>query len=128
MLTESFPWTSTTGISSIGWWVRSDAIDVASDRPAIAASAMQVTRQKLPKDWNKRLQAIHAKATDALKDAPTEVQKDTPLDYLRAVEIRDALAAKGERTMFGGLTGHAATWDKIVKAYENGGEQGAAMR
>ena len=89
---------------------------------------MQVTRQKLPKDWNKRLQAIHAKATDALKDAPTEVQKDTPLDYLRAVEIRDALAAKGERTMFGGLTGHAATWDKIVKAYENGGEQGAAMR
>ena len=46
---------------------------------------------------------------------------EAPLDYHRAKEIRDVLAAKGERTLFGGMTGAAATWDRIVKAYENGG-------
>eukprot|EP00983_Pelagomonas_calceolata_P097496 1158256-Pelagomonas_calceolata.AAC.15 len=46
---------------------------------------------------------------------------DGPLDYFRAVDIRDALAAGGERTLFGGLAGNAAVWDKIVKAYEKGG-------
>ena len=45
-----------------------------------------------------------------------------PLDYLRAVEIRDKLAASCERTMFGGLTGAASQWDKVVKAYEKGCE------
>jgi len=46
---------------------------------------------------------------------------DGPLDYFRAVDIRNELAAGGERTLFGGLTGNAAVWDKIVKAYEKGG-------
>ncbi|KAG2493959.1 hypothetical protein HYH03_007889 [Edaphochlamys debaryana] len=40
------------------------------------------------------------------------------MDYLRAVEIRDKLASTAERGLFGGLSGPAGTWDKIVKAYE----------
>ena len=87
---------------------------------------MQLNRQKLPKDWTRRLQTIQAKSCEAIKDLPAGSglgqQDASPLDYLRAVEIRDALSAKCERTMFGGLTGQAAVWDKIVKAYENGGE------
>lgn len=43
---------------------------------------------------------------------------DTSVDYYRAVEIRDALLPGAEKTIFGGLTGLASTWDKIVKAYE----------
>lgn len=43
---------------------------------------------------------------------------DAPLDYFRAVQVRDALAATSEKTLFGGLTGAAGAWDKIVKAYE----------
>jgi hypothetical protein len=47
---------------------------------------------------------------------------EAPMDYFRAVQIRDKLAETGERTLFGGLSGPASIWDKIVKAYENGGE------
>ena len=86
---------------------------------------MKVARQKLPKDWIRRLQTIQAKSAEAIKDLPSGMgpqQDASPLDYLRAVEIRDGLASKCERTLFGGLTGQAAVWDKIVKAYENGGE------
>ena len=85
---------------------------------------LQVSRQKLPKDWHKRLQAIQAKAMETVKDVPAAVLaalpggSDAPLDYFRAVEIRDKLAASADRTLFGGLTGAAALWDKIVKAYE----------
>ncbi len=84
-----------------------------------------VARQKLAKDWNKRLQAIQAKANEAIKDPSVSagIQQDQKPTYLRAVEIRDMLAAKCEKTMFGGLTGQAAVWDKIVKAYENNGQQ-----
>lgn len=39
-----------------------------------------------------------------------------------AVEIRDLLAKECDKTLFGGLTGAAATWDKIVKAYLAGSE------
>ena len=88
----------------------------------------QVTRQKIPADWHKRVQAIQAKAAEASKQLPAGLLSslpggaDVPIDYLRAVEIRDKLAATAERTLFGGLTGEAATWDKIVKAYEKGRE------
>jgi hypothetical protein len=88
-----------------------------------------VGRQKLPADWHKRLTAIQAKAADCFKElAPEMLTKleggaDAPLDYFRAVQIRDLLSASTtERTLFGGLTGQAAVWDKIVKAYEKGGE------
>ncbi|PNH04719.1 CDK5RAP3-like protein [Tetrabaena socialis] len=83
-----------------------------------------VTRQKIPRDWHKRHQVIQAKAAEALKEVPQDVLnnltegQDAPLDYLRAVEIRDRMVSTAERTMFGGLIGPASTWDKIVKAYE----------
>jgi hypothetical protein len=89
--------------------------------------ATQVRRQKLPGDWNKRLQAISTKANEAIKEVAPELLRelkggaDAPLDYFRAVEIRDKLAATCDRTLFGGLTGKAAEWDKIVKAYEKSG-------
>ena len=89
------------------------------------STRLKVARQKLPKDWIRRLQTIQAKSAEAIKDLPSGMgpqQDASPLDYLRAVEIRDGLASKCERTLFGGLTGQAAVWDKIVKAYENGGE------
>ena len=35
------------------------------------------------------------------------------------------MAASSERTLFGGLAGNAAVWDKIVKAYEKGGKRTA---
>jgi hypothetical protein len=84
-------------------------------------------RQKLPHDWHKRLQAIQAKVSEAVKELPAGVLAqvaggaEVPVDYFRAVQIRDKLAATGERSLFGGLTGQAGIWDKIVKAYENGG-------
>lgn len=87
-----------------------------------------MTRQKLPSDWHKRVQAIQAKITEALKDLPAGTMaqlpggQDAPMDYFRAVQIRDKLAETGERTLFGGLSGQASIWDKIVKAYENGGK------
>ena len=92
---------------------------------------MQVSRQKLPSDWHKRVQAISRKAVEAIKETPGPVLSslsdgaDAPVDYFRAVQIRDKLAATCERTLFGGLTGAAAVWDKVVKAYENKCESGA---
>ncbi len=86
------------------------------------------SRQKLVADWSKRLAAIQAKASDLFfKELKPELiaqlrgGPEAPLDYLRAVEIRDALAKTAERTLFGGLTGPAAEWDKVVKAYDKGG-------
>lgn len=89
---------------------------------------LQVVRQKLPHDWHKRLQAIQAKVSEAVKELPAGVltqvagSAEVPVDYFRAVQIRNKLAETGERSLFGGLTGQAGIWDKIVKAYENGGE------
>lgn len=91
-------------------------------------------RQKLPADWHKRLQAIQAKVTEAVKDLPAGLLAGLPggaeaaVDYYKAAEIRDKLAQTGERTLFGGLTGQAGAWDKIVKAYENGGEFSATSQ
>lgn len=88
---------------------------------------LQVQRQKLPADWHKRLQAIQAKISEAAKDLPAGLSAgltgsaEAAVDYFRAIQIRDKLADTGERTLFGGLTGQASIWDKIVKAYENGG-------
>lgn len=88
----------------------------------------QVTRKKMPNDWHKRAQAIQAKITEAVEDLPPELLAqlpggaDAPIDYFRAVQIRDKLAEGGERTLFGGLTGAAGLWDNIVKAYEKQSE------
>lgn len=67
--------------------------------------------------------------TEAVKELPAGVlsqvagSAEAPVDYFRAVQIRDKLAETGERSLFGGLTGQAGIWDKIVKAYENGGKR-----
>jgi CDK5 regulatory subunit-associated protein 3 len=87
----------------------------------------QVTRQKLPVDWHARLQAIQARSAQAAKELPPGLLASLPgadgtaVDYFRARAVRDKLAQDGERSLFGGLTGQAGVWDKIVRAYENGG-------
>ncbi|CAD7703469.1 unnamed protein product [Ostreobium quekettii] len=81
-------------------------------------------RGKLPPDWRKRHAAIQAKLTEASRDLPPgflgqlEGGEDAPLDYFRAIEVRDRLAEGSERGLFGGLVGAAAVWDRLVKAYE----------
>jgi hypothetical protein len=85
-----------------------------------------VTRQRLPKDWLQRVQAIQAKSIEAMKSTPPHAIKAAEqtsgshmeVGYSKAIAIRNALAATCERTLFGGLQGPAATWDKIVQAYE----------
>lgn len=90
-------------------------------------ACLQVTRQKVPSDWHKRVQAIQAKIAEASKELPASLlatlpgSADSPIDYFRAMQIRDKLAETAERSMFGGLTGEAAVWDKVVKAYEKDG-------
>ncbi len=105
-----------------------DEASLPIDIPARSTVEWLTSRQKLPSDWNKRLVAIQAKAAECYKSLPADtVSKlkggpDAPLDYTRAVQIRDLLVPTSERTLFGGLTGPALDWDKIVKAYEKGGE------
>ncbi|KAJ9523723.1 hypothetical protein QJQ45_020146 [Haematococcus lacustris] len=82
-----------------------------------------VGRQKLPRDWHQRVSAIQARTADCYKQLPQALSKqlagDAPLNYFKAVEVRNQLAATcTDRTFFGGLTGAAADWDKVVKAYE----------
>lgn len=101
--------------------------------PLPACCTLQVTRQKLPNDWHKRVQAIQAKITEATKELPPELLASLPggpeagIDYFKAVLIRDKLAETGERTLFGGLSGKAGVWDQVVKAYEKGGECGQRL-
>lgn len=88
---------------------------------------MQASRQKLPKDWRKKLAYIQARVAEAAQALPQEQRPSTSSDdegspalgYLQAREMRDALAAgTSERSLFGGLTGPASAWDKLVRAYE----------
>lgn len=102
---------------------RSDA-EVALDINYAKLSEWLVSRKRLPADWHRRAAAIQLKAAEAAKALPPGLLAglpggaDAPLDYFRAVAVRDQLAAGGERTLFGGLAGPAATWDAVVKAYE----------
>lgn len=81
---------------------------------------MQISRQKLAKDWHRKLQAIKAKAAEAAKDLPAELSlpEGEPLEYEAVKLIRDTLAKTAEKTFFGNLTGTAGMWDKILRAYE----------
>jgi hypothetical protein len=88
---------------------------------------LQIGRQKLPKDWRKKLHLIKSKVAEATQALPPDVrpahaEADGPLDYLEVRDVRDALAAgTAERSLFGGLTGNASVWDKLVRAYEREG-------
>ena len=85
---------------------------------------LQTSRQKLSKDWHKKLQAIRAKAVEAAKDLRTEIplpQGESP-GYTTVKSIRDTLAKTADKTFFGSLTGTAGLWDKILRAYEKDSE------
>ena len=47
---------------------------------------------------------------------------EAPLDYPAAVARRDQLAESADRNMLGQLRGDAALWQKVVAAYEKGGD------
>jgi hypothetical protein len=87
----------------------------------------QVTRNKLPNDWHKRVQAIQAKIAEARADLPPNLLQgilgstDAGIDYFHATAIRDELMKTTDRNFFGSATGEAAIWEKIVKAYEKNG-------
>ena len=86
----------------------------------------------MPADWHKRVQAIRAKGAELARDKAiaavlselASVQDSAgspegpPLDYFRCLQIRDRLAKTADRTLFGGLSGAAGSWDKVAKAYE----------
>ena len=81
---------------------------------------LQISRQKLSKDWHKKLQAIKAKAAEAAEDLPPELAlpEKNLLEYAAVKFIRDKLAETADKTFFGNLTGSAGLWDKILRAYE----------
>lgn len=85
---------------------------------------MQNSRKKLPPDWHKRVAIIQSSVTAAVKELPAGLLTqlpggaDAPMDYFRCRMVRDKLAETADRSLFGGLTGTAGVWDKIVKAYE----------
>ena len=87
----------------------------------------QVTRNKLPNDWHKRVQAIQAKIAESRACLPPGLLQsimgstDAGIDYFHATAIRDELMKTTDRNFFGSATGEAAIWEKIVKAYEKNG-------
>jgi len=84
---------------------------------------VQGVRKHIPTDWRKRLQAIQAAASAEMKSLPADFDQTASVSYFNATEIRDRLAGRAEKGMFGGLKGSAGTWDKIVKAYEKQSKQ-----
>ncbi len=80
----------------------------------------QISRQKLSKDWHKKLQAIKAKAAELSKDLPPELSlpEGDAVEYGAVKAIRDTMAKTAEKTFFGNLTGTAGLWDKVLRAYE----------
>ena len=92
---------------------------------------LQISRQIVPKDWRKKLQYNQSKVAQAIKVLPPEYaprNADSAMDYLEVKAMRDTLAAStSERTFFGGLTGHAGVWNKLVRAYEKDSAPTAAQ-
>lgn len=81
---------------------------------------LQISRQKLSKDWHKKLQAIKAKAAELFKNLPPELSlpEGDAVEYGAVKAIRDTMAKTAEKTFFGNLTGTAGLWDKVLRAYE----------
>lgn len=85
----------------------------------------QTSRQKLPKDWHRKMQGIQLKAGEAAQSLPARLKSEdesSAVGYLLAKHIRQTLAESSERNLFGALTGPASVWDKIVRAYEKESE------
>jgi len=79
-----------------------------------------VSRKKLVADWRKRLAVIQAQTCSLSKDLPQGLRGEAPADYKKCKKISAELAKSAERTMFGGLTGPAKEWEKVVRVYDNG--------
>ena len=81
---------------------------------------MQISRQKLSKDWHRKLQAIKAKAAEAAEELPPPLAlpEKNLVEYAAVKSIRDKLAETADKTFFGIRTGPAGLWDKILRAYE----------
>lgn len=77
---------------------------------------IKITHFTHPARLQSLLNQICRARADVLQSQPAG--DDLPLDYFRAVEIRDKLAESTEKGLFGGLSGAAAVWDQIVKSYE----------
>ena len=75
----------------------------------------------LPADWHKRLQLVQRKVAEAakLENGDATLKPEGHQDYWTVLALRDQLAASAARSLLGGLTGPAATWDKLVRAYES---------
>jgi hypothetical protein len=88
---------------------------------------LQLELKKVPVDWRKRLNTIHASAVGAEKQISPSVRNavnpsgELPLDYALVRAVRDLLSESAEKTLFGGLAGEAGIWDKLVTAYERQG-------
>ena len=84
------------------------------------ACERQAERKLLPLDWRRRLQLIQHKVSAASQQGSADAafQRGHSADYLAVAALRDRLAESAARSLLGGLTGPAADWDKLVRAYE----------
>ncbi|KAK9804951.1 hypothetical protein WJX73_002698 [Symbiochloris irregularis] len=80
-----------------------------------------VGRKLLPGDWHKRLNLVQKKVAQTVQQEPGQagLGPEQARDYWSVLSLRDRLAESATKSLLGGLTGPAATWDKLVKAYES---------
>eukprot|EP00210_Caulerpa_lentillifera_P000078 g74.t1 len=83
-------------------------------------------RRKLSSDWIKNLKALQRRSETAFKELPFAFSsqfnrtESGQVEFLTAQSIRDQLSETSERGYFGGLSGAAGVWDKIIRSYERG--------
>lgn len=83
-------------------------------------------RRKLSSDWIKHLKTLQKRSENAFRELPFAFasqfsrSESGQVDFLTAQSIRDQLSESSERGYFGGLSGAAGVWDKIVRSYEKG--------
>jgi len=84
------------------------------------------SRRKLASDWMRRLRDVQQQAQKAFNQLPVgfasqfDCGTEQTVEYPTAKMIRDKLSETSERGYFGGLSGEAGVWDKIVRSYEKG--------
>ncbi|KAL4859070.1 CDK5RAP3-like protein [Chlorella vulgaris] len=94
------------------------------DVPYAKLSEWLVDRKQVPSDWNRKLQAIQAKAAEAVRQLPPgflsqfEGGDEAAVDYFLARQVLAKLEETAEKSLLGSLKGAAGDWHKIVRAYE----------
>jgi len=84
------------------------------------------SRKKLVPDWRKRLSVIQSQTSSLSKTTPSTVTADLPVErggtfgYFSCKQILERLAEASEKTIFGGLTGSAREWEKVLRVYTKG--------